>query len=163
MGGCRTPHDVAWLALESGKPNRAPHGASLLVAQMSAGWTEAHYDDDRVDIVDRARARIEALVGPLPQRLWTDTQRWRYSLPDAAVDAAALRDAEARGLFAAGDAVAGTGRVHQDQVEVARQRLETGGDLFTRGGRITGKGHARQGGEAFLISGEIRVDLGAAL
>ena len=108
----RTPHDVAWVALESAKPNRAPVGASLLVAQMSGGWTESHYDADRAEVVAEARRRIEALVGPLPEPLWTDTQRWRYSLPNAAVDAAALAPAEALGLFAAGDAVAGEGRVH---------------------------------------------------
>ena len=106
------PHDVAWLALESAKPNRAPPGASVLVAQMSDHWTDAHYDDDREAVVRQARARVEALVGPLPGALWTDTQRWRYSLPDAAVDAAALGPAEALGLFAAGDAVAGKGRAH---------------------------------------------------
>ena len=108
----RRPHDVAWLADETRKPGRAPEGAGLLVAQMSAGWTRAHYDDAREALVADTVARIEALVGPLPPRLWTDSQRWRYSLPDGAVDAAALAAAEPLGLFAAGDAVAGKGRAH---------------------------------------------------
>ncbi len=105
-------HDVAWLADETRKPGRAPAGAGLLVAQMSDGWTRAHYNDDRAAVVQDATARVAALVGPLPAALWTDTQRWRYSLPDAALDAAALAPAEALGLFAAGDGVAGQGRAH---------------------------------------------------
>ncbi len=108
----RHPHAVAWLADETQKPNRAPGGGGLLVAQMSDPWTRAHYDADRADVVALARAQAEALVGPLPEPLWTDTQRWRYSLPNGAVDAAVLDAAAALGLFAAGDAVAGQGRAH---------------------------------------------------
>ena len=108
----RTPHAVAWLADEAQKPRRAPRGAGLLIAQMSDAWTQAHYDDDRLDMVALATREIEALAGPLPAPVWTDSQRWRYSLPDTAVDADALASAEALGLFAAGDAVAGKGRAH---------------------------------------------------
>ena len=108
----RTPHGVAWLALESAKPGRAPRGASILVAQMGAGWTQAHYDDARETIARQGRVVIETLAGPLPEPIWTDTQRWRYSLPDAAADAGALAAAEALGLIVAGDAVAGKGRAH---------------------------------------------------
>ena len=111
-GGERRPHDVAWLADEARKPGRAPAGAGLLVAQMSDGWSIAHYEADRADVIAAATVRVEALVGPLPVALWSDTQCWRYSLPNAAVDAAALAGAEALGLFAAGDAVAGLGRAH---------------------------------------------------
>ena len=108
----RDPHAVAWLADEAQKPRRAPRGAGLLVAQMSDGWTRAHDDDDRATVVALAREQAEALVGPLPEPIWTDTQRWRYSLPDLAVEASAQDAAEALGLFAAGDAVAGQGRAH---------------------------------------------------
>ena len=105
-------HAVAWVAVESDKPGRAPDGASLVVAQMSDGWTEAHYDDDRAAVVRAAAAALADLWGPLPDPLWTDTQRWRYSLPNGAVDAAALDEAAGHGLIVAGDATAGTGRVH---------------------------------------------------
>ena len=83
----------------------APRRSGLLVAQMSDAWTPPHYDADHAAVVGRATEAVEALVGPLPRRLWTDTQRWRYSLPDAGVDAA--RAGEVRGLYVAGDAVAG--------------------------------------------------------
>ncbi len=115
-------HAVAWLADETRKPNRAPDGAGLLVAQMSDAWTQAHYDADRADVVTAATEHIEALAGALPARLWADTQRWRYSLPDGGVRAA--RAGEARGLYVAGDAVAGQGRAHL--------ALETGLDAAAR-------------------------------
>ncbi|HEX8385691.1 MAG TPA: FAD-dependent oxidoreductase [Rubricoccaceae bacterium] len=111
-GAERSPHPVAWLAVESDKPGRAPDGMTLLVAQMSGPWTFAHYDEPPEAVVAHAVSCIEGLVGALPPWLWTDTQRWRYSLPDGRVDAAALGPAEALGLFVAGDAVAGQGRVH---------------------------------------------------
>lgn len=105
-------HDVAWLAVESDKPGRAPTGASLLIAQMAARWTDAHYNDDRADVVRAAAEAVADVWGPLPEPLWTDTQRWRYSLPNDAADADALATAAEHGLFFAGDYTAGKGRVH---------------------------------------------------
>ena len=106
-------HAVAWLAFESDKPNRAPEGATLLLAQMSPAWTEAHYDDDRGDVVAAAAGAVEGLLGaPLPDPLWTDTQRWRYALPDAPLSPEAVEAAAAMNLFLAGDATAAKGRVH---------------------------------------------------
>jgi len=105
--------DVAWLAAESDKPGRAPAGATLLVAQMTDAWTRARYDAPRETVVAEATAAVEAWLGErLPAPAVTDTQRWRYSLPDAAVDARARAAAEARGLFVAGDGCVGRGRVH---------------------------------------------------
>ena len=105
-------HAVAWLAVESDKPGRAPEGATLFLAQMAPAWTDARYDADRDAVVRDATAEIESLVGALPEPAWADTQRWRYALPDTAADPDALAPAEAAGLFAAGDAIAGQGRVH---------------------------------------------------
>lgn len=122
-------HDVAWVAVESDKPNRAPVGASLLIAQMAPGWTEAHYDDDRAEVVRAAAEALVGLWGPLPEPLWTDTQRWRYALPDGAADVGALDAASRHGLFFAGDYTAGKGRVHlaveegRKAAERIRQRL----------------------------------------
>ncbi|MGB3543637.1 FAD-dependent oxidoreductase, partial [Rubrivirga sp.] len=102
-------HDVAWLAVESDKPGRAPDGATLLLAQMSERWTLDHYDDKKPDVVLEAGRAVESLWGPLPEPLWTDTQRWRYSLPNDGVEVGGL---EGDGLFVAGDWTAGKGRVH---------------------------------------------------
>lgn len=105
-------HAVAWLAVESDKPNRAPEGATLLIAQMSPAWTGAHYDDDRADVVTAAAEAVAGLLGPLPDPLWTDTQRWRYALPNAEADPDTLEAASEHGLFFAGDFTAEKGRVH---------------------------------------------------
>ncbi|NNF58605.1 MAG: NAD(P)-binding protein [Rhodothermaceae bacterium] len=105
-------HPVAWLAVESDKPGRAPEGATLLLIQMSAAWTADHFDDDPAAVVAAAIPSVEEVWGPLPAPLFTDTQRWRYALPEAEVNGAALRASEPEGLFIAGDATAGKGRVH---------------------------------------------------
>ena len=111
-GGPDGGHDVAWLAVESDKPGRAPDGATLLMAQMSERWTAAHYDDAKADVVAAAADAVAGLWGPLPAPAWTDTQRWRYSLPNGGPDRDALADAAGHGLFVAGDHTAGKGRVH---------------------------------------------------
>ncbi len=111
-GGSGGGHDVAWLAVESDKPNRAPSGATLLLAQMAPAWTEAHDDDDRADVVAAAAEAVAGLWGPLPDPLWTDTQRWRYALPNTPADTDMLAGAAEHGLFFAGDFTAGKGRVH---------------------------------------------------
>lgn len=111
-GGSGGGHDVAWLAVESDKPNRAPAGATLLLAQMSQGWTEAHYDAERPEVVAAAAEAVASVWGPLPEPLWTDTQRWRYALPNASADVDALASAAEHGLFFAGDFTAAKGRVH---------------------------------------------------
>lgn len=104
---------VAWLAVESDKPGRAPEGCTLLLAQMSPAWTRTHYDDAPDVLYAAARPHVEALWGALPDPLWTGRQRWRYALPDGALDAAARAAAEPLGLFVAGDLTAGQGRVHR--------------------------------------------------
>ena len=111
-GGPDGGHDVAWLAFESDKPNRAPDGAEIVMAQMSAAWTTAHYDDAKPDVVGGAAGAVRDLLGPLPEPAWTDTQRWRYSLPNGRADTDALKAASEHGLFFAGDYTAGKGRVH---------------------------------------------------
>ncbi len=112
---------VAWLAVESDKPGRAPAGATLLVAQMSAAWTTEHYDDAKGAVAEAALPHVERLVGAalasptlrFPPPLFRDVQRWRYSLPDAALDAGIRAETEADGLFVAGDGCVGQGRVHR--------------------------------------------------
>ncbi|PAP75814.1 NAD(P)/FAD-dependent oxidoreductase [Rubrivirga marina] len=122
-------YDVAWVAVESDKPNRAPVGASLFIAQMAPAWTDARYEDAPADVVRAAAEAVEGLWGPLPDPLWTDTQRWRYSLPNGAADTDTLEAASEHGLFFAGDFTAGKGRVHlaveegRKAAERIRQRL----------------------------------------
>lgn len=122
-------HDVAWVAIESDKPGRAPDGASILLAQMSPAWTEAHYDDEREHVVAEAARSVADVWGALPAPLWTDTQRWRYALPNGTADTTTLDAAAGHGLFFAGDFTASKGRVHLaieeglDAAERIRQTL----------------------------------------
>lgn len=116
-------HPISWLAAEHAKPERAPAGLGLLLAQMAPGWSEANWDalpkgtygevgaalPAPVAAVDRM---VQALVGEeLGAPLWVDAHRWRYALCDAPCAPAALTGIG--GLFAAGDMEAGQGRVHR--------------------------------------------------
>lgn len=107
-------HPVAWLGFEHAKPGRVPEGASVLVAQMAPDWTRARYDHDPDELQREAFGLVRGLLGrPLPEPAWWDHQRWRYALPDAPLDGAALAGGASLGLFVAGDAVAGAGRVQR--------------------------------------------------
>jgi len=106
-------HPIAWLAREHVKPNRAPAGSSLLIAQMSAGWSLAHWETAPAELAPLVHGLVEAILGEtLPQPVLADRQGWRYALPERAADGAAL-NASDDGLFWAGDYMAGQGRVHR--------------------------------------------------
>jgi predicted NAD/FAD-dependent oxidoreductase len=107
-------HDVGWLARESCKPGHVPDGESLLVVQMAPDWSATHYDDPDGDQVAAAADRAAALLDDdrLLDPDWTDTQGWRYALPDAAAEREPLSAVADAGLHFAGDWVAGEGRVH---------------------------------------------------
>ncbi len=106
-------HPIAWLAREHAKPNRAPAGSSLLIAQMNPAWSLAHWDATLEELIAPLQAMIEAILGEaLPAPTLADRQGWRYALPEAAADGVAL-NAVADGLFWAGDYLVGQGRVHQ--------------------------------------------------
>lgn len=106
-------HAIAWLSFEDDKPGHVPAGQSVLIAQMAPGWTEAQYDEERSRVAERGEAAVRALLPQvLPPLAWADIQRWRYALPTASMEIAALADVGAYGLFVAGDSVAGSGRVH---------------------------------------------------
>jgi predicted NAD/FAD-dependent oxidoreductase len=103
---------VAWIGFENDKPGHVPNGITLIVVQTSPHWTADRVDAAPADFLPVVRSKVEALVGTdLPPFAWTDTQRWRYALPTAPADAEALAEGEAAGLFFAGDALAGKGRI----------------------------------------------------
>jgi len=114
-------HPIAWLACEHAKPERAPAGVGLLLAQMAPGWSEAHWDalpkgtygqgTPLPAPVEEVHGLVQALLGEeLGAPLWADAHRWRYALCDAPCGPAAT--AGVAGLFVAGDMEAGQGRVH---------------------------------------------------
>ena len=105
-------HDVAWLAFENDKPDHVPDGETLLIVQMAPHWSEAHLDASSEAVIDAAAQKASALLDTdLTNPTWSDTQRWRYALPTEEVDQAALKSAQDRGLFFAGDLLLGKGRV----------------------------------------------------
>jgi predicted NAD/FAD-dependent oxidoreductase len=106
-------HPIAWLAREHAKPNRAPAGSSLLIAQMSPEWSLDHWDAALDALTAPIQAMIEVILGEaLPEPVLADRQGWRYALPEGAADGAALNAVD-DGLFWAGDYLLGQGRVHR--------------------------------------------------
>jgi len=115
-------HAIGWVSREECKPGHVPDGESLLVVQMSPGWSTARYDDPLsavgADVADRVATLLDDDRYREPD--WTDDQGWRYALPDAddvsrftdaAVDESVLAPVAEEGLHVAGDWVAGEGRV----------------------------------------------------
>jgi renalase len=107
-------HAIGWLSREELKPGHVSDGESLLVVQMSPDWAVDRFDDPESEVVDEAAVLTAELLDDdrLADPEWTDTQRWRYALPNEGIEPDLLRDAEEHGLYFAGDWVVGDGRVH---------------------------------------------------
>lgn len=107
-------HPIAWLSFEEDKPGHVPAGQSVLTLQMAPEWTDAHFDAEASALVREAAPHAEQLLGvSCSDPVWHDHQRWRYALPTTSADDDALQEAESEGLFVAGDALVGKGRVNR--------------------------------------------------
>lgn len=122
-------HQLAWLSDEGRKAGHVAEGETLMVAQMSPSWSAEHYDDPPASITAAAYQSVSSLLGDnLPTLHWSDFQRWRYAHP---CDAARIEDTAAAaeiGLFFAGDAFVGKGRVPgalETGLAAARRIIET--------------------------------------
>ncbi|MEX2578074.1 MAG: FAD-dependent oxidoreductase [Verrucomicrobiales bacterium] len=105
-------HDIAWLSLENRKADHVPEGESLLIVHMSPDWTARHFDDPHPELVDLViQAAGDLLDTDLPGLNWSDVQLWRYAHPHSAASFEAIRRASTIGLFFAGDAFIGRGRI----------------------------------------------------
>lgn len=112
-------HEIAWLGFEEEKPGHVPVPGSdetapesVLVAQMGPNWSRPRFRSELGALVPEVTALVGGLLGEDVSRpRWADKQGWRYALPQAAADAEALADGAEEGLFFAGDALAGRGRV----------------------------------------------------
>ncbi len=117
-------HEVGWIAREECKDGHVPDGETLLVVQASPDWSVAHYDDPAQDNAETLAAITADIVGDdrLTAPDWTDTQGWRYALPDEGAPSGLLQSAAADALYFVGDWVAGEARLHA----ALRSGLETG-------------------------------------
>ncbi|MEM1444036.1 MAG: FAD-dependent oxidoreductase [Verrucomicrobiota bacterium] len=105
-------HALAWLSHENQKAGHVPEGETLLIAQMAPDWTQDHYHEEREEIIRLAHEAVDSLLPQeLPALRWADTQRWRYAHPHSAASLEAMRPGAELGLFFAGDAFIGKGRL----------------------------------------------------
>lgn len=107
-------HEIGWLSREELKSRHVPDGETLLVVQMAPSWSVDRFGDPKSEVVaDAADLTAELLDDDrFADPEWTDTQRWRYALPNEGVDADLIRESEEDGLYFAGDWVVGEGRIH---------------------------------------------------
>ncbi|MEM1442420.1 MAG: FAD-dependent oxidoreductase [Verrucomicrobiota bacterium] len=105
-------HALAWLSHENQKADHVPEGETLLIAQMAPAWTQDHYHEPIEDIIREAHEAVRGLLpNELPELQWADTQRWRYAHPHSAASLEAVKPGAELGLFFAGDAFIGKGRI----------------------------------------------------
>ncbi len=105
-------HDIAWLSFENDKPGRDLGGSTVVMVQMSPRWSAAHFEESADTLLPLVKEAVAALLG-LPETVlsWHDSQRWRYAHPSQRADVAALTKAENSGIYFAGDALVGKGRI----------------------------------------------------
>jgi predicted NAD/FAD-dependent oxidoreductase len=105
-------HPVAWLSHEEDKPGHVPAGQGVLVVQMSPGWTDERVEVDREQLLGEVVEEVVKLVGKgYGSPDWWDSQRWMLAHPAQGVEREALEPANRHGLFFAGDALPGRGRI----------------------------------------------------
>ena len=127
-------HDISWLAFEHDKDaSRAPAGQSLITIQLAPAASKTHWDADVDTLATHYLPAIAALLNTqLPQPLWVDRQGWRYALPDGKANTHLLQMYErSHGVYFAGDALSGLGRVHlalQSGFDVAQRIISHDSD-----------------------------------
>lgn len=118
-------HPISWLSFENDKPGHIPAGWTVVGAQMRPAWSAERFEDDFDRNAATACEELVKLLGWESARPdWHDVQRWKFAHPFAAADAELARAGESAGIFIAGDALVGKGRVNR--------ALETGLDAARR-------------------------------
>jgi len=107
-------HAVGWISREECKAGHVPDGETLLVMQANDDWSRAHYDRDPAVNAAELADHAADIVGDdrLADPDWTDTQGWRYALPESGVDTDPIDAARESGLYLLGDWIAGEPRLH---------------------------------------------------
>ncbi len=122
-------HKFAWVSRENAKPGRIAEGTLVVMAQMQPGWSLERFDHGAAALAQEVSKALADFFGwDSAAFQWFDSQRWKYSLPTGRADPEQLRAAETIGLYVAGDAVVGRGRVSQalqSGLDVAKRILDS--------------------------------------
>jgi predicted NAD/FAD-dependent oxidoreductase len=122
-------HPIAWLSFEDDKPGHVAADRSVLVVQMAPGWSDERYACEPEALLPEVLAALRpVLPDPLPDPDWWDWQRWGCAQPTSALDPGVVTQLEPTGLFLAGDALAGKGRV----VRAVRTGLDAAGRMLAQ-------------------------------
>lgn len=96
---------LSWIARTSSKPERE-HEPERWVLHASAEWTEAHLEDDAVEVQAALLAAFEAVTERTLKMGAAVAHRWRYAIPEEPLPDECLIDEELQ-LGACGDWCAG--------------------------------------------------------
>jgi predicted NAD/FAD-dependent oxidoreductase len=119
-------HPVAWVSWENDKAGHVPEelGLTVIGVQMQPEWSAARFEVPREDVAAEALREVVRLLGQDgPGPLWWEGQRWKFAHPAVGLGAEAL-PGEEQGLFVAGDARCGRGRIQlalRDGLEVGER------------------------------------------
>ena len=91
---------LSWVSHDSSR--RAAPEETVLVLHSTPAFAHEHYDDDPKEIEKRMLYAARPLGDWLPHPLWTDGQRWRYSMVTEPYEKPFLEDFEST-LFFCGD------------------------------------------------------------
>ncbi len=105
-------HAISWLGFEETKSGRVGMDVSVIVAQMSPGWSMSYYDSCEDVIYSEALADLSKLIDVPPSGpLWKNKQRWKYAHPKFALDIDEIEECAPEGWFFCGDSFVGRGRI----------------------------------------------------
>ncbi len=106
-------HPIAWLSHENQKAGRIPKGETVLIAQMAPAWSQDFYHEPQAAIFEATDKAVRELLPDLnlPRIQWADSQRWRFAHPHTSASLEAMKPGAEIGLFFAGDAFVGKGRI----------------------------------------------------
>lgn len=107
-------HAVGWISREECKEGHVPAGETALVVQASPQWSREHDDAAASANATELAGLAAEVVGDerLAEPAWTDGHAWTAALPEESVASEPVAAARERGLYCAGDWVAGEGRLH---------------------------------------------------
>ncbi len=88
---------LSWVSHDSSK--RAAPEETVVVLHSTPAFAHGHYNDDPKEIEKRMLHAARPLGDWIPEPLWTDGQRWRYSMVTEPYEKPFLEDSENKLLF----------------------------------------------------------------